>query len=160
LNETELITLVNRICQKHELDASNSLIPILQEIQSRIGYLPETALKRVSQNIGVSPSHVYGVATFYHQFRLRPGGRHTIRICRGTACHVAGVTDIYNTLLKELEISQPNDTSPDGLFTINQVRCIGACSLAPIIKIDDEVHGRIDQKKLKVILDNLKEEYQ
>lgn len=155
-----MITLVNKICQKHELDASNSLIPILQEIQSKIGYIPETALKKVSQNIGVSPSHVYGVATFYHQFRLRPGGRHTIRICRGTACHVAGATDIYNTLLKELEIIQPNDTSPDELFTINQVRCIGACSLAPIIKIDDEVYGRIDQKKLKIILDNLKEEYQ
>jgi NADH:ubiquinone oxidoreductase subunit E len=73
---------------------------------------------------------------------------------------VAGATDIYDTLLKELEIIQPNDTSPDGLFTINQVRCIGACSLAPIIKIDDEVYGRIDQKKLKIILDNLKEEYQ
>jgi NADH:ubiquinone oxidoreductase subunit E len=160
LNEHELIILVNKICQKHELDASNSLIPILQEIQSKIGYIPETALKRVSQNIGVSPSHVYGVATFYHQFRLRPGGRHTIRICRGTACHVAGATDIYNTLLKELEIIQPNDTSQDGLFTINQVRCIGACSLAPIVKIDDEVYGRIDQKKLKIILDNLKEEYQ
>ena len=155
-----MTTLVNKICQKHELDSSNSLIPILQEIQSKIGCLPETALKRVSQNIGVSPSHVYGVATFYHQFRLRPGGRHTIRICRGTACHVAGATDIYDTLLKELEIIQPNDTSPDGLFTINQVRCIGACSLAPIIKIDDEVYGRIDQKKLKIILDNLKEEYQ
>ncbi len=160
MNEHELIILVNKICQKHELDASNSLIPILQEIQSKIGYIPETALKRVSQNIGVSPSHVYGVATFYHQFRLRPGGRHTIRICRGTACHVAGATDIYNTLLKELEIIQPNDTSQDGLFTINQVRCIGACSLAPIVKIDDEVYGRIDQKKLKIILDNLKEEYQ
>jgi NADH:ubiquinone oxidoreductase subunit E len=160
LNEHELIILVNKICQKHELDASNSLIPVLQEIQSKIGYIPETALKRVSQNIGVSPSHVYGVATFYHQFRLRPGGRHTIRICRGTACHVAGATDIYNTLLKELEIIQPNDTSQDGLFTINQVRCIGACSLAPIVKIDDEVYGRIDQKKLKIILDNLKEEYQ
>lgn len=155
-----MIILVNKICQKHELDASNSLIPVLQEIQSKIGYIPETALKRVSQNIGVSPSHVYGVATFYHQFRLRPGGRHTIRICRGTACHVAGATDIYNTLLKELEIIQPNDTSQDGLFTINQVRCIGACSLAPIVKIDDEVYGRIDQKKLKIILDNLKEEYQ
>lgn len=137
--------------------SSSPLIPILQEIQEHDGYLSDEAMRTVSSRTGYSESHVYGVATFYHQFRLRPEGKHRISICRGTACHVAGATDLYNMLVDELSITPPEDTTSDGLFTIHEVRCIGACSLAPVIKIDDEVYGRIDPKRLKKVLDQYRE---
>lgn len=155
LNDQELDALVDEVCRIQALGSTKegSLIPILQDIQAKIGYLPKRALKRVSSHLGIFPSLVYGVATFYHQFRMRPEGKHIITVCRGTACHVAGTTDIYKFLMRHLKIIPPDDTSLDGLFTIKQVRCIGACSLAPVIKIDDEVYGRLDPKKLHLVLD-------
>lgn len=154
MKEQELDELVDEVCRNRVSDGrkESALIPILQNIQSELGYLPRRAMKRISNNLRVPPSQVYGVATFYHQFRLRPEGKHIITQCRGTACHVSGATEIYNYLMRHLGITPPEDTSPDGLFTIKEVRCIGACSLAPIIKIDDEVYGRLDTSKLRRIL--------
>lgn len=154
LNDNEIDALVDDICRDRgpEVTKRSSLIPILQAIQSKVGYLPLRALRRISNCLGVSPSHVYGVATFYHQFSMKPKGKHIITICRGTACHISGATDIYNFLLSNLKITPPEDSTSDGLFTIKQVRCIGACSLAPVIKIDEEVYGRLDSKKLQQIL--------
>ena len=131
----------------------SDLIPILQEVQAEVGYLPREALERVSEITRLPPSHVYGVATFYHQFRMHPEGEHIVTICQGTACHVTGAMDINRFLMRHLRIEPPDDTSPDGLFTVKQVRCIGACSLSPVIKIDDEVYGNLDPKKLQRILD-------
>lgn len=155
MNDQELDAIVEEVCRSHVSNdqRQSSLIPILQDIQSKVGYLPKRVLKRVSSHTGVSPSHVYGVATFYHQFRLQPKGRHLITVCRGTACHVAGATENYDFIMRHLKISPPVDTSSDGLFTVNQVRCIGACSLAPVIKIDDDVYGRLDLKKLQQVLE-------
>jgi NADH-quinone oxidoreductase subunit E len=139
-------------------EGESNLIPILQDIQIACGYLSKEALKIVSNHLNLPLSHIYGVATFYHQFRMRPEGRHIITICKGTACHVTGATDLNNLLLKQLEIEPPEDTSRDGLFTIKQVRCIGACSLSPVIKIDDDVYGKLDTKKLQTILTKYKKE--
>lgn len=159
MTDKDLHILVNQICRKWTSEGSNqsSLIPILQEIQKKVGYLPMEALEIVSNNLGIPPSHIYGVATFYHQFRLRPQGKHIITVCMGTACHVAGATEVYNFLLRHLGITLPEDTTTDGLFTVKQVRCIGACSLAHMIKIDDEVYGGLDLKDLQRLLQKYRE---
>jgi len=158
LIETES-EIVEELCVEHcnGRNPEAELIPIMQKIQDSLGYLTKTSLLTVAERLGVPPSRVFGVATFYHQFRLRPQGKHIITVCRGTACHVAGATKIYDELMKLLDISPPEDTSPDGLFTVHQVRCIGACSLAPVIKVDESVYGRLDQEKLKEILNSFKE---
>jgi len=147
--------LADRVFQRRCRDyypIQSALIPILQDVQNEIGYLPMEVLERVSELLKLSTGHVYGVATFYHQFRLTPKGKHAITTCRGTACHVRGSGDIHGFLLHQLRIVPPNDTSDDGLFSVQQVRCIGACSLAPVIVIDDEVYGRVDPVKLPRIL--------
>jgi NADH-quinone oxidoreductase subunit E len=158
LNHVELDELIDRLLQHHNSESSSPLIPILQAIQREQGYLSKDALRLVSEKTGASLSHVYGVATFYHQFRLKPEGKHQISICRGTACHVAGVSDLYNILVKELDIDPPEDTSKDGLFTLHEVRCLGACSLAPVIKVDETVYGKLTQKKLQNILKQYRED--
>jgi NADH:ubiquinone oxidoreductase subunit E len=158
LIETE-IEVVEELCVEH-CNGGNpeaEVIPLLQKIQDSLGYLTKTSLSKVAERLRLPPSRVFGVATFYHQFRLRPQGKHIVTVCRGTACHVAGVTKVYDELMKLLDVSSHGDTSPDGLFTVHQVRCIGACSLAPVIKVDDHVYGRLDQERLREILDSFKE---
>ena len=128
-----------------------SLIPLLQQTQELFGYLPQDAMQQISTAAGQSPSQVYGVATFYAQFRFEPTGKHTIKICHGTACHVVGVDLLDTTLQNELGIG-PGQTTADGLFTLEQVACLGCCSLAPVMMIDDEVYGRLTGEKLKKAL--------
>jgi NADH:ubiquinone oxidoreductase subunit E len=130
----------------------STLISILQDVQNKIGFLPEPALQRVAKHLNVSESRVLSVATFYHQFRLEPKGKHVITICHGTACHVGASSEIYDSLMRHLKIDTHEDTSPDGVFTVQQVRCIGACSLAPIIKIDNDIYGKASYKKIPSIL--------
>ena len=158
MNHSELETLIDGILTRHTSNHSSPLIPVLQEIQQEQGYLSQEALRLVSKKTGASPSRVYGIATFYHQFRLRPEGKHQIAICRGTACHVAGAPDLYDALVKELGITPPEDTSADGLFTVHEVRCLGACSLAPVMKVNDMVYGKMTTKKRKQILSQFKED--
>jgi len=136
----------------HYDPVQSALIPLLQEIQAKLGYLSTAALNRVSELLHLPPSQVYGVATFYHQFRLSPKGEHMITVCRGTACHVHGSLELYNFLNQQLGITPPQDTSPDGLFTVQQVRCLGACALAPVIKVDETVYGKVDHVKIRGIL--------
>ena len=160
MNKAEIEALIDDILSKHNPVSSSPLIPILQAVQNQQGYLSEESMRIVSDRTGASPSRVYGVATFYHQFRLRPEGKHKISICRGTACHVAGATDLYDQLVKELELSLAEDTTKDGLFTLQEVRCLGACSLAPVIKVDETVYGKVTVKKLREILDQYREDSQ
>jgi len=128
-----------------------SLIPLLQQTQGLLGYLPKHAMQQIAATAGQSPAEVYGVATFYAQFRFEPTGKHTIKICHGTACHVVGVDLLDTTLQNELGIV-PGQTTADGLFSLEQVACLGCCSLAPVMMIDDEVYGRLTGKKLKTAL--------
>ena len=130
----------------------SALIPMLQRIQAEAGYLHTAALTRVAELLRIPPSQVYGVATFYHQFRLRPKGEYIITVCRGTACHVKGSQDTLNYINQQLGIKPPQDTSSDGAFTVQQVRCLGACGLAPVMKVDETVYGRDDQAKIRGIL--------
>lgn len=128
-----------------------SLIPLLQQTQELLGYLSQDAMQQIAAAAGQSPAEVYGVATFYAQFRFEPTGKHTIKICHGTACHVVGVELLDTTLQNELGIA-PGQTTADGSFTLEQVACLGCCSLAPVMMVDDEVYGRLTGEKLKKAL--------
>ncbi len=124
-------------------DAS-STVPLLQAVQSKYGYLPRTAMDMIIQNTDITGSQVYGVATFYSQFRLKPVGRHMIRVCHGTACHVTGADRLDTSLRHILNITdEEQDTAENGSYTIEQVACIGCCSQAPVLVIADEVSGNL-----------------
>ncbi len=127
------------------------LISILQEVQAKFGYLPEEAMRRVAQFVRVPVSQVYGVATFYALFRLTLGGKRTIRVCQGTACHVQGGPRILAAIKDKLKVT-PGGTTPDGNFTLEVVSCIGACALAPNMTIDKEVYGQLTPEKVAGIL--------
>ena len=128
-----------------------NLISLLQDVQDIYGYLPEDALQDVSEFLGMPLSGVYGVATFYNQFRLTPLGKYVIKICRGTACHVKNSANIQVALETELGI-KAGETTRDKLFTIETVACIGACSIAPVISINEEYYGRISVKDIPKII--------
>jgi NADH-quinone oxidoreductase subunit E len=123
-------------------------IPILQAVQDLRGYLPEDALVRISARTHVPVSRLLGVATFYAQFRLAPVGRHVIRVCHGTACHVAGTELVGQALEDELGISD-GETTPDRLFTLEKVACLGCCSLAPAMMIGEDVQARMTPDKAR-----------
>ncbi len=131
---------VCRILDAHKNKAAQ-LVPILQEVQAEYKYLPEEIMTFIATSLGISPAKVFGVATFYSHFALEPKGRHVVRVCDGTACHVKKSTAILEALEKELGLSGEQKTTEDGMFTLELVSCLGACGLAPAIVIDDEVHG-------------------
>lgn len=128
-----------------------SLIPALHEAQELFGYLSEEVQRQVADGLGIPLSEVYGVATFYSLFSLKPRGKHKIGVCLGTACYVRGAALVLAELEKELGI-KVNDTTEDGRFTLEVTRCIGACGLAPVMTIDEDVYGRLTPDKIKEIL--------
>lgn len=127
------------------------LIPLLQAAQDSYGYIPPLAIEQIAMATGIPASEVYGVITFYRQFRLQPLGRHVIRFCKGTACHVQGAEMISRTLEEELGICQ-GETSEDGLFTCLEVACLGCCSLAPVVMIGERAYGRLTPQRLRSVL--------
>jgi NADH-quinone oxidoreductase subunit E len=130
----------------------DSLIPILQKAQEVHGYLSEEAIAEIGRHLKLPASKVYGVATFYNQFRFAPKGTHVIEVCRGTACHVKQSLKLAQHLTRKLNL-KPNGNSPDNKFTIITVACLGACSIAPVIKLDGEFYGHLDVEKLDRLLD-------
>jgi NADH-quinone oxidoreductase subunit E len=131
------------------------LVMILQDIQQEFGYLPPFALERAVSKLGISPSQVYNVATFYRSFSLTERGRHLIKICDGTACHLRGSVNIRDELKRRLGIGAGQTTS-DKEFTLEEVACLGACALAPVMTIDSEYHGSMTMDKVKKTLDQYK----
>jgi len=124
------------------------LIPILQDIQEKIGYLPKEAMLDVSKFLGVPESRVYAVASFYAQFRFKPMGKNTVSVCRGTACHVKGAPRILDEFKRELGIDE-NETTEDQEYTLETVACLGCCALAPCAMINDEVAANLTPQKVK-----------
>jgi len=119
-----------------------ALITVLQEVQAELGYLSGQTIEQISQTMKLPASQVYGVATFYTQFRLKPVGKHLMRVCHGTACHVSGAVKISQALEDELKVGD-GETTEDGKFTMETVACLGCCSLAPVMMIDSETYGRL-----------------
>jgi len=136
-------------------EQSGSLIPLLQSAQESYGYIPEKAIHYISELVEIPAAEIYGVITFYSQFRLKPLGKYVIRICEGTACHVNGAKDIVGTIQDELNISI-DETSDDGTFSLLSVACLGCCSLAPVIMINDETHGNLTADKTKKLIKKYK----
>ncbi len=143
----------HKIFENYAPKDRGNLISILQDFQDVYGYLPEEALQETADYLDMHLSGVYGVATFYNQFRLKPLGKNVIRVCRGTACHVKNSSNILAALENELRICA-GDTTRDKVFTLETVACIGACSIAPVISINDEYYGRITIKEIPRILKN------
>ncbi len=119
-----------------------ALIPVLQEVQSELGYLSPDSLKTIAEGLAIPLSQVYGVATFYTQFRLKPIGQHLVRVCHGTACHVGGAEKVSAAIEAGLGIKD-GETTADGKFTVESVACLGCCSLAPVMMVDNETFGRL-----------------
>lgn len=130
-----------KVIETHK-NQKGALMPVLQQAQEIYGYLPIEVQKIISDNMDIPMEKIYGVATFYSQFSLNPKGRYTISVCLGTACYVKGSGDIYNRLMEELNIAG-GECTPDGKFSLEACRCIGACGLAPVLTVNDEVYGRL-----------------
>jgi NADH-quinone oxidoreductase E subunit len=138
------------ILDKHR-DHEGVLIPVLQEVQKEYGYLAQEILHTIAKDLSLPLSQVYGVATFYSQFRLQPHGDNTIRVCHGTACHVSGAQEISAAIEKQLGIVS-GGTTKDRKFTLDTVACLGCCSLAPVLMINEETHGRLTASKAKKVV--------
>jgi NADH:ubiquinone oxidoreductase subunit E len=150
----EQIAKLNKIIEKHK-DKPGGLIPVLEEAQVALEYLPVSVQKKIARELNLPLSRVYGVVTFYSFFTMTPRGKHTVRVCLGTACYVRGGKAITEALQKEFGISE-GETTPDRMFTLESIRCLGACGLGPVVVVDEDVHGRIKPSKVKEILTQYK----
>lgn len=134
---------------------SAKLIPILQKIQDAYHYLPEDVMRFIANELKISPAKVFGVATFFAHFSTTPKGKHIIKVCNGTACHVKGSSSIINAVKSKLKLKEGQETTEDMLFTLECVSCLGACGLAPVMVIDDTVHGQMTADKAAALIDEV-----
>lgn len=148
----EARTIVDEIGGQPEM-----AIPLLQEIQKRHGYLPEDVLEAVACESKIPVADLYGVATFYSQFRFVPSGKHLIKVCKGTACHVSGADILFSTISDELGVAE-GGTTEDRLFSLESVACLGCCSLAPVVMIGEKVYGKLTAVKIRKILKGYRNE--
>ena len=146
------LTFVDRVVEK-EGRSREAAIPILQAIQSHYRYLPDEALQRVCELTDVTPAQIAGTSSFYARFRRSPVGEHVIRVCHGTACHVSGARQITEELRRQLRIPPGADTDPERMFTLDEVACLGCCSLAPVLMVDDHTAGRLTPATASAALD-------
>jgi NADH-quinone oxidoreductase subunit E len=142
---------IDDILHKHPGAGRDSLIPILQEVQEAEGFLSREAILRIARELGLPASKVYGVATFYNQFRFHAPGRFHVQVCRGTACHVKGSAMVLEAASKSLGV-KPGETTRDGLFSLEVVACLGACGLAPVVAVNGEFYAGITPEALSGIL--------
>ncbi len=153
LKKTETEDFKNKIFETY-LPVKDNLIQILNEVQDEYGYIPELAQKKISEFLKIPMAEIYGVITFYSRFTLKPKGKYNIAVCLGTACYVKGSQKIMDRLLERLKI-EPGETTPDGKFSIEETRCVGACGLAPVFTVNGEVYGKATVQKLDQVLDEL-----
>ena len=146
------LTPLAQIVSHQKASGRAALIPVLQEAQAHYGYLPEAVLEEIAKRLRLPISTVYGVVTFYAQFHLTPRGRHTVRSCQGTACHVKGGKAVLNAVQRALGV-KPGETTPDMRFTLETVACLGACFLAPTIMIDDQYFGKLTPRDVDPVLE-------
>lgn len=154
LSSSRKFEKVGEILDKYGRQSSH-LIPILQEIQEVYRYLPQEIMNYVAQALNIPADRVYGVATFYAHFALEPKGKYLIRLCDGTACHVRGSEPILKALRERLGVSQSKPTTDDMMFTVETVSCLGACGLAPVMVINDEVHGQMTPEAALNLIDGI-----
>lgn len=146
----EKLDKLEHIINEHK-NQQGALMPLLHETQELFGYLPEEAQKKISEALDISMAEIYGVATFYSRFTLKPRGQHTVSVCLGTACYVKNSQGVIEKVMNELKI-KAGDTTDDGLFTLEATRCIGCCGLAPVMTVGDDVYGKIVPEDVPDIL--------
>lgn len=153
MNELEMKEKMNKLDEIIESHKSQqgSLMPVLHETQELFGYIPEEAMQKISKELNIPMAEIYGVATFYSRFTLKPRGEHTIGVCLGTACYVKNAQLVFERLQKELNV-KPGDTTEDGKFTLEATRCLGCCGLAPVIMIGEDVYGKLVPDDIPAIL--------
>ncbi len=156
-NMLERFAEVDKILERNGKNKAK-LIRILQEVQEEYKYLPEDIMAYVANSLGLAPAKVFGVATFYAHFALSPKGKHVFRVCDGTACHVKGSQKIIDALRSELKLEDGQTTSDDMVFTVETVSCLGACGLAPVLVIDEDVHGQVTADKAMELVRALREQ--
>ena len=149
------VAQINGICKEYNNDPGE-LINILHETQNTFGYLPAEVQMLVAKNLGIPASRVNGVVSFYAFFTEKPKGKHPISVCMGTACYVRGSEKVLDEVKKVLDI-EVGGTTPDGIFSLDCLRCVGACGLAPVMSVGGKVYGNVDPKNVKAILDGVKE---
>lgn len=142
---------IDAILARYPEARRDALIPLLQDVQEAQGYLSRDAVVRIGRHLGLPASKIYGVATFYNQFRFQPRGKFHIQVCRGTACHVKGSAAVLEALQQELKL-QPGETSRDGAFSLEVVACVGACGLAPVISVNGEFHAGLTPQKVRDVV--------
>lgn len=147
---------IDQIIEKFK-NEKGTIIGLMQDIHGEYRYLPEEVLLKVSAELDIPMAKLYTLATFYKSFRLEPVGKHHVRVCLGTACHVNGATKIVETLERELGVKS-GQTTEDNQFTLETVNCLGACALGPLVLVDGEYHGKIDQGKLKKLLNKYRKD--
>jgi NADH:ubiquinone oxidoreductase subunit E len=142
---------LTEILERYPKGDRGFLIPILQEVQESYGYVPPNAVDEISAFTGVSPGEIFGVASFYAHFRFTKPGEHTIKVCRGTACHVRGSERILEMVERELKV-KAGQTTADELFSLERIACFGCCALAPVVVVDQDVHGRMNSTRARRLL--------
>lgn len=145
---------IKKICSSFNNDPGE-LINILHKVQGEYGYLPENVQREISANLKMPLSKVYGVVTFYSFFTMKPKGKYPISVCMGTACYVRGAEKVLDELKSQLNI-KVGEVTPDGKFSLDTLRCVGACGLAPVLMIGEKVYGRVEEAKIKEILEEYK----
>jgi len=147
---------IEHVIERFPQAGRDSLIPILQAVQEEQGYLSEAAVTGISRHLGIPASKVYGVATFYNQFRFQPKGRYHILVCRGTACHVKGSAKVLDAVVKYLKV-EPGKTTRDKMFSLETVACMGACALSPVICINDDFYAKVSPAKVIKLIESYRE---
>jgi NADH-quinone oxidoreductase E subunit len=147
---------ITGILKKYREARREALIPLLQEVQEACGYISRDAVIRIGRQLGLPASKVYGVATFYNQFRFQPKGKYHVIVCRGTACHVKGSYKLLDTATKLLKL-KPGETGRDKMFSLEVVACMGACGLGPVVNLNGEFHARVTPRRLAEILDGCRQ---
>ncbi len=155
ISEKNSTDLIDAIVHKHNVEPG-AVIPVLQEIQDVLGYVPPAAIERIGDIMDIPASDIYGIVTFYAQFRLKPQGKNIIRVCHGTACHLNGAERIGD-VLAQVTGAKEGETSPDGEFTVERVACLGCCSLNPCVTINGEIHGRHTPEEIGKLVSGLKD---
>ncbi len=149
-NGRDVIETVNAALKEFHT-RQEELIPILMKINQELGYIPAEALEHISTSMRIPQSRVYSVASFYHMISTKPTGRHIIKFCESAPCHVAGGKEVWDSLLKETNLS-PGETSPDGKWTLKTTSCLGVCAVGPVMMVDDDIYGNLTSNQIPEIL--------
>lgn len=153
-NKTLDLSKIEQVLEKYK-NARGALIPVLQVVQGHYGYLPEPVVDLIAERLRISAHEIIGTATFYAQFHLKPRGQHIVKVCCGTACHVKGAKKVLQKISETLEVST-GMTTKDNAFTLEEVACLGACSLAPVMMVDEDLHGKLAPDTVGTVIKEIK----